>query len=106
LVTLLITDRDGKAHAIDTRPGRSLMQTLCEAGLPIAAVCGGNGICSTCHILVGSQWVASLALATEEEIELLTDESPHFDSRRSRLSCQIPTDILPDGFQATLAPQA
>lgn len=105
MVSIFISDRSGREIAIEARPGRSLMETLRDAGLPIAAICGGNCICSTCHILVDDEWVKSVPLISEEEIELLESESHYYDPHRSRLSCQIPSEALPDGFRARLVPE-
>ena len=54
--TLYATDRDGTEHQLGAKPGLSLMEILRDAGLPVEAICGGQCICSTCHIYVDPQW--------------------------------------------------
>lgn len=101
-MAILITDRDGVEHSLEATNGWKVMEVIREAGLPIRAECGGNCACATCHLYVDSEWLAKLADADEEEIDML-DEA--FDVKdNSRLSCQIKFGPELDGFKATLAP--
>ena len=54
-------DREGNAHKIKAEEGLSVMEILKDADLDIEAVCGGQCVCSTCHIYVQNQWLEQLS---------------------------------------------
>src|SRR5882724_9678222 len=93
-------DRRGRAHAIALKAGMSLMEALRDAGLPIAATCGGAKSCATCHVYIEN--APDLPGPHEDEIELLK-ESEYFRDGTSRLSCQIRAEDLPEIVLVTLA---
>src|SRR5258706_1339355 len=95
-------DRGGRAHTIALKAGMTLMETLRDAGLPIAAICGGAKSCATCHVYLEN--APDLTGPHQDEIELL-EESENFRPGTSRLSCQIRTDELPQTAVVTLAPE-
>ena len=97
------TDRDGKAYELDAREGYTLMEILRDAGLPIAAICGGQCICSTCHVYVAEEWVARLKTREEDE-QVMVEDSGHYQDN-SRLACQIDFSESLDGINVTLAPE-
>ncbi|MEJ0040834.1 MAG: 2Fe-2S iron-sulfur cluster-binding protein [Rhizomicrobium sp.] len=49
---IIATDRVGATREIEGRDGWSVMEILRDAGLPIAAECGGACACATCHVYV------------------------------------------------------
>jgi 2Fe-2S ferredoxin len=49
---IFATDRDGKEIEIEGREGWTIMEMLREAGLPVAAECGGACACATCQVYV------------------------------------------------------
>ncbi|MEQ8493597.1 MAG: 2Fe-2S iron-sulfur cluster-binding protein, partial [Gammaproteobacteria bacterium] len=74
-----------------------------DGGLPIEAICGGQCICSTCHVYVDEEWTGKLApRATDEQV--MVEDSGHFEER-SRLACQVPYVDELDGIRLTLAPE-
>jgi 2Fe-2S ferredoxin len=78
------------------------MQAIREAGLPIAADCGGACTCATCHIYVDRSHAGRLPLPGVNEAALLgavDDPTP-----LSRLSCQIELARSMNGIKVTLAP--
>jgi len=80
-----------------------LMLVIRAAGLPIKAECGGNCICSTCHVYVDPAWAERLPGLSDDEIgtlEAAIDVRP-----TSRLSCQIIVTADLDGLRVTLAPE-
>ena len=86
---------DGR-EPFETELGRKLHSVLMDAGIPIAAACGGKGTCGLCRVRVSG--VLDPPLATELAI---LDE--HALARGLRLSCQITTrgDLevgLPEGL--------
>jgi 2Fe-2S ferredoxin len=98
------TDREGCEHLIAALPGRSLMISLkYEGNLDVAADCGGNCFCGTCHVYVDPDWLDHLPPQGEDEVELL-DELLH-STDRSRLACQIRVDESLEGLRLKLAPR-
>ena len=98
-----VIDREGIEHVVDAAPGLSVMEILRDAGLPIEATCGGQCICSTCHVYVDSGWFARLEPRNDTE-QVLVEDSGHYQEN-SRLSCQIDFEPGLDGLALTLAPE-
>jgi ferredoxin, 2Fe-2S len=101
--TVYATDRDGVEHALAAAPGLSLMEVLRDGGLPVEAICGGQCICSTCHVYVEADWCARLAPRAADE-QVMVEDSGHYRDG-SRLACQVPYDERLDGIRVTLAPE-
>lgn len=78
----------GDQVPVEARDGWTLMEVIRDAGLPIAAQCGGGKACATCHVHVSDAFIDQLPIADEEERELL-ESSDFYDPQRSRLACQI-----------------
>jgi 2Fe-2S ferredoxin len=100
---IVIVDRDGYEKRLKAQAGVSVMQTLRDADVGIAAICGGMCSCATCHVLLDEAWVATVVPPRAEEMELLgglTHSQPN-----SRLSCQIPFHLGLDGLRLTIAPE-
>ena len=77
------------------------MEIIRDAGLPIAAQCGGCCSCATCHVHVADDWISRLPSAAQDEeglLDLVEDLQPG-----SRLSCQIIMASEFDGLKVTLA---
>lgn len=100
---LYVIDREGIEHPVEPKAGLSLMEILRNAGLPIEATCGGQCICSTCHVYVDDAWAGNLSPRSETE-QVLVEDSGHYQDN-SRLACQI--DYQPElaGLRLTLAPE-
>jgi ferredoxin, 2Fe-2S len=101
--TVTATDRDGEEHALDAREGHSLMEILRDGGLPVEAICGGQCICSTCHVYVDADWAGKLVPRAVDE-QVMVEDSGHF-RETSRLACQVPYLDALDGIRLTLAPE-
>lgn len=100
---IIATDRNGNRHEVEALIGRSVMELLRADGLPIEALCGGQGACATCHCYIDPAWQSKLAPATQDELDLLGI----LDTIRasSRLTCQIPFSDSLDGLTLTIAPE-
>jgi 2Fe-2S ferredoxin len=98
------TDRNGKEHSVEGRDGWSVMEILRDAGLPIAAECGGACACATCHVYVEDGWYEKLSPPSDAEVDML-DMALAVEPGRSRLSCQIVCQDELDGIQVTVAPE-
>ncbi len=102
-LTLIVTDRDGKKHAVPALAGWRVMEIIRDNDLPIRAECGGACACATCHVYVPEKWAAKIPPAEGEEPFML-DTVDGFDAKRSRLSCQILMHDDLDGMEVELAP--
>jgi 2Fe-2S ferredoxin len=101
--TVYATDREGVVHALAAAPGVSLMEVLRDGGLPVEAICGGQCICSTCHVYVSTEWHERLRPRAVDE-QVMVEDSGHY-RENSRLACQVPYDDELDGIRVTLAPE-
>lgn len=101
--TVIATDRDGREHRLEGDAGLTLMEILRDAGLPVEAICGGQCICSTCHVYVDEAWTGRLAPRADDE-QVMVEDSGHYQEN-SRLACQVPFSDELDGIRLTLAPE-
>lgn len=101
--TVFAIDRDGVEHALPARDGITLMEVLRDGGLPVEAICGGQCICSTCHVYVDAAWAARLKPRSTAE-QVMVEDTGHFQDT-SRLACQVEFEPGLDGLRLTLAPE-
>ena len=101
---IIATDRNGKEQSVEGRDGWSVMEILRDAGLPIAAECGGACACATCHVYVEDGWYEKLPAPSDAEIDML-DMALAVEPGQSRLSCQIVCADELDGIKVTVAPE-
>ena len=97
---IVAVDRKGAEHIIEGRDGWSVMEIIRDAGLPIAAECGGACACATCHVYVDPAWASALPKPTELEADMLG--FAYEPDERSRLSCQIKMTPELDGLTVYL----
>lgn len=73
---------------IEVSDGSNLMQSLEDAGIPVASSCGGEGVCTKCLVKVidGKE-----NLSPRSDLEIDMQEIHEFD-KNQRMSCQ--TEIL------------
>jgi len=101
-ITLHLQDRDGSQHTAKARVGRSLMQAAVDAGLDgMAADCGGNLNCATCHVIVAPEWLAALPPASRDEVAMLEMTAAPAEPG-SRLACQLEITPALDGLRARM----
>ncbi len=93
-------DAEGKRHEVDAPVGHSLLQISWDNGLDVEGACEGAMACSTCHVIVDSDWYARLDEASEDEEDML-DLAPGL-RRTSRLGCQIVISEELDGLVVSL----
>ena len=89
---LKATDREDVEHTIRATEGLSVMEILKDGGLDVEAVCGGQCVCSTCHVYVNKGYDSAPEAIEEEEDQL--DYAPAVRDG-SRLACQC----VPDGSE-------
>jgi ferredoxin, 2Fe-2S len=102
-VKIAAIDRKGETHTLEGRDGWSVMEILRDAGLPIAAECGGACACATCHVYVAPDWYEKLPARSDAEIDML--DMALAVEPNSRLSCQITCSDDLDGIAVTIAPE-
>jgi ferredoxin, 2Fe-2S len=100
---IVATDRNGETREIEGRDGWTVMEILRDAGLPIAAECGGACACATCHVYVTDGWYEKLAAPSDAEVDML-DMALAVEAT-SRLSCQVICADELDGIKVTVAPE-
>ena len=96
-------DRHGKEYSLEGRDGWSVMEILRDAGLPVAAECGGACACATCQVYVDAEWYDRLPAKSDAETDML-DMAVAVEPN-SRLSCQITCSPELDGIKLTIAPE-
>jgi len=97
------TDRNGKEHVLDGRDGWTVMEILRDAGLDVAAECGGACACATCQIYVTDGWFEKLPERSDAEVDML--DMAVAVKENSRLSCQLVCSPELDGIKVTVAPE-
>lgn len=93
-------DPHGRHVEAAAEPGDSLLRIGQAAGLPLEGTCEGQMACSTCHVIVASEWFARLPPASEEEEDMLDFAAGA--RRTSRLSCQIALTEALDGLTVSV----
>lgn len=102
MAKIIVTDREGAEHVVESATGQTVMEILRDKDMGIAAICGGCCACATCHIYVAPEWADKVPPKQGDEAELVQELEQRKDT--SRLSCQIEfTDAL-DGLRVTVAP--
>lgn len=92
---------NGEKRNASIEPGQSLMEAIREAEPDsVPALCGGNCSCGTCHVYVDCLFMTRLPGIGIEEEELLSGLDN--TTERSRLSCQLSYDVVPDGLRITV----
>jgi 2Fe-2S ferredoxin len=102
MTKLIVVDRDGREHEVQTKAGLKVMETLRDLDYGVAAICGGMCSCATCHIYVDPTWLGKLPAPMSDERELLSELS-HYKSN-SRLSCQVEITEALSGLKVAIAP--
>ena len=100
---IIAIDRKGAEHIVEGTDGWTVMEALRDAGLPVAAECGGACACATCHIYVEDGWYEKLSQPSPDELDML--DMALAVQPNSRLSCQIIADDKTDGIKVTIAPE-
>jgi thioredoxin reductase (NADPH) len=84
---VLVTDLAGVEHSLVAKPGKTLLEIMDAAKIPVKGSCFGACNCSTCHVYVDEQWLDRLDPMIDQEQEALDQVS--MPKPISRLACQI-----------------
>jgi 2Fe-2S ferredoxin len=87
---------------IDAAPGDSILSALRAAGKNVFSICGGRGMCGTCRVAIGDDWLDRLPPPSANETRLLRVLKAA--ARNHRLACQTLLDERHDGLSFTPDP--
>ncbi len=91
---------NGTRREVDAPKGLSVLEIAHRNNIDLEGACEGSLACSTCHVIVDSEWYDLLPEASEDEEDML--DLAFGLTHTSRLGCQIiMTDEL-DGLTVTL----
>jgi len=79
--------RDGSRREVEAPVGLSVLEIAHRNDIDIEGACEGSLACSTCHVIVDSEWYELLKDATEDEEDML--DLAFGLTQTSRLGCQI-----------------
>ena len=100
MVKISFTGIDGKETECEAAEGASLLEVGQAVGLPLEGTCEGQMACSTCNVIVASDWFAKLPESSEEEEDML--DLAFGLTRTSRLGCQVTMSDALDGLTVRL----
>ena len=92
MVTINFEAADGGGtRSVAAKTGQSAMIAARDNGVQgIVAVCGGNMLCGTCHVVVAEDWADRVGPAGEDEAAVLEALGSRAEVQSSsRLACQI-----------------
>ena len=86
-VNVTFVTPSGERVTASGQSGERLLEVAQGAGMPLEGTCEGQMACSTCHVIVSSEWFPRLPPAVDDEEDML--DLATGVTRTSRLSCQI-----------------
>ena len=92
--------RGGVHKEVDAPVGFSVLDIAHRNGVDIEGACEGQMACSTCHVIVDSNWFDRLPPARADEEDML--DLAFGLTRTSRLGCQIVITETLDGLVVRL----
>lgn len=100
MVRVTFVTAEGERVAAEGTEGSVLLEIAQAAGMPLEGTCEGQMACSTCHVVVDSDWFARLPEASADEEDML--DLAAGVTRTSRLSCQILLTGALDGIEVRI----
>jgi ferredoxin, 2Fe-2S len=98
--TMTFIQRDGSRRDVDAPIGLSVLEIAHRNDIDIEGACEGSLACSTCHVIVDSEWYELLKDASEDEEDML--DLAFGLTQTSRLGCQIIMTEELDGLTVRL----
>ena len=98
-VKLNVIDRAGTTREVVASTGDVLMHVLRDNIDNDVGVCGGEISCGTCLVKLSQEWFGDVAVASDDEQEMLDALSA---PEHARLGCQMILNEAADGMQLTL----
>ena len=93
-------ERNGSRREDEAPLGLSVLEIAHRHGIDIEGACEGSLACSTCHIIVDTEWCELLKEASEDEEDML--DLAFGLTQTSRLGCQIIMTEELDGLTVSL----
>ena len=93
-------DTEGNRRDVDAPVGLSVLEIAHKNDIDLEGACEGSLACSTCHVIVESEWYDLLADASEDEEDML--DLAFGLTKTSRLGCQIIMSEELDGLTLKL----
>jgi len=104
VIKLNIIDRKNNKRTLDVAVGTTIRDAIVEkVTTDNYGLCGGNGICGTCHIQISEADLPKFDLPNEDELETLGTLSTKV-GKNSRLACQIKLKDNHNNITLTIAP--
>jgi 2Fe-2S ferredoxin len=91
---------DGQVKEVDAPLGLSILEIAHRNQIDLEGACEGSLACSTCHVIVDSEWFDLLPASTEDEEDML--DLAFGLTHTSRLGCQIIMSEELDGLTVRL----
>ncbi len=104
LVRVEFITSEGDRVIAEGEDGTPLLELAQAAGMPLEGTCEGQMACSTCHVVIGSDWFERLPEASGDEEDML--DLAAGVTRTSRLSCQIELTSTLDGIEVRIPGEA
>lgn len=97
---VIFIEQDGTKKVIDAPIGLSILEIAHQNDISLEGACEGSLACSTCHVIVDSEYYEKLKPSSEEEEDML--DLAFGLTHTSRLGCQIIMSEELDGITFTL----
>ncbi|MGE0658563.1 MAG: ferredoxin family 2Fe-2S iron-sulfur cluster binding protein [Reyranellaceae bacterium] len=97
---IVFVEKDGNRKEVDAPIGLSVLEIAHRNNIDLEGACEGSLACSTCHVVVDSEWYDLLPAATEDEEDML--DLAFGLTHTSRLGCQIIITEELDGLTVQL----
>lgn len=97
---IIFITADNVRQEIEAPNGLSILEIAHQNNIDLEGACEGSLACSTCHVIVDSEWFDVLPEATEDEEDML--DLAFGLTQTSRLGCQIIMSDQLDGIMVRL----
>lgn len=97
---MVFVQKDGTRKEVDAPVGLSVLEIAHRNHVDLEGACEGSLACSTCHVIVDSEWYDLLPEASEDEEDML--DLAFGLTHTSRLGCQIIITEELDGLTVQL----
>ena len=103
-IKLNIIDRKNNKTSLSVEIGTTIRDAIVEKiTSDNYGLCGGNGICGTCHVQIVDEDLSKFEAAGNDELETLGTLSTKV-GKNSRLGCQITLKDEHNNITVTIAP--
>ena len=96
-------EANGSITEVDAQVGMTLLEVTRQSGIDLEGACEGSLACSTCHVIVDSDWYDRLTPPSGDEDDML--DLAFGLTKTSRLGCQITMTEDLDGLTVSIPDQ-